>query len=73
LSVITFDSVARQDVSLTELTAFQSPSFEAKGSTSLGEALSLLAKKNDTEVIKGTTEVKGDWNHANIYQGSVNK
>jgi len=61
LSVITFDSVARQDVPLTELTAFQPPSFRATSSTSLGEALKLLANKIDTEVKKTTDDAKGDW------------
>ena len=33
----------------------------ASGCTALGEALSLLAQKVDTEVTKTTAEVKGDW------------
>jgi uncharacterized protein YegL len=61
LSVITFDSKAKQIVPLTELTAFQMPSISANGLTSLGDALKLLANKIDTEVAKTTTEVKGDW------------
>jgi len=61
LSVITFDSSAKQIVPLTELTAFQPPSVQAGGTTALGDALSLLAKKIDTEVAKTTPEVKGDW------------
>ena len=61
LSIITFDSSAKQIVPLTELTAFQIPSFSASGSTSLGDALKMLANKIDTEVTKTTTEVKGDW------------
>ena len=61
LSVITFDSSARQIVPLTELTMFQMPDIQATGTTSLGEALSLLANKVSTEVTKTTTEVKGDW------------
>jgi uncharacterized protein YegL len=43
LSVITFDSKAKQVVPLTELTAFQMPSIQATGLTSLGDALKLLA------------------------------
>jgi uncharacterized protein YegL len=61
LSVITFDSAAKQIVPLTELTAFQMPSIQANGTTSLGDALKLLAGKIDTEVAKTTAEVKGDW------------
>jgi uncharacterized protein YegL len=61
LSVITFDSNAKQIVPLTELTAFQMPSISANGLTSLGDALKLLANKIDTEVAKTTAEVKGDW------------
>ncbi|MDR0758087.1 MAG: VWA domain-containing protein [Tannerella sp.] len=61
LSVITFDSNAKQIVPLTELTAFQMPSIQANGLTSLGDALSLLANKIDSEVTKTTADVKGDW------------
>ena len=61
LSVITFDSTAKQIVPLTELTAFQMPAIQASGTTALGDALSLLAQKIDTEVAKTTAEVKGDW------------
>ncbi|MCL1932529.1 MAG: VWA domain-containing protein [Candidatus Azobacteroides sp.] len=61
LSVITFDSSAKQIVPLTELTAFQMPSIKASGTTALGDALSLLANKIDSEVAKTTAEVKGDW------------
>ncbi len=61
LSVITFDSTAKQLVPLTELTSFQMPKLKASGSTSLGEALSLLANKINTEVTKSTPEVRGDW------------
>lgn len=61
LSVITFDSSARQIVPLTELSMFQMPDIQATGTTSLGEALSLLANKVSTEVAKTTAEVKGDW------------
>jgi len=61
LSVITFDSSARQIVPLTELSMFQMPDIQATGTTSLGEALTLLANKVNTEVAKTTPEVKGDW------------
>ena len=61
LSVITFDSKARQLVPLTELTAFQMPQIQATGTTALGDALTLLANKIDNEVTKTSAEVKGDW------------
>ena len=62
LSIITFDSSAKQIVPLTELTAFQIPSFSANGiMNSLGDALEMLVNKIDTEVVKATAEVKGDW------------
>jgi uncharacterized protein YegL len=61
LSVITFDSSARQLVPLTELSMFQMPEIQASGATAFGEALSLLANKVSTEVTKTTAEEKGDW------------
>ncbi|GAB3570572.1 VWA domain-containing protein [Spirosoma luteolum] len=61
LSVITFDSSARQVVPLSELSVFQMPVIKATGTTSLGEALALLAQKIDSEVQKTTSDTKGDW------------
>ncbi len=61
LSIITFNSSAQQVTPLTELSAFQQPNIDAGGCTALGEALTLLATKIDTEVTKTTTEVKEDW------------
>jgi len=61
LSIITFNSSAQQVTPLTELSAFQQPSIDAGGCTALGEALALLANKVDTEVVKTTAKVKGDW------------
>ena len=61
LSIITFDSTARQVTPLTELSAFQQPKIEASGCTVLGEALSLLSQRADQEVTKTTPEQKGDW------------
>lgn len=61
LSIITFDSTAKQVAPLTELAAFQQPNIEANGCTALGEALTLLANKVDQEVTKTTAEQKGDW------------
>lgn len=61
ISIITFNTTPQQVTPLTELAAFQMPSFEAGGCTALGEALSLLAQKIDSEVAKTTSTVKGDW------------
>jgi len=61
LSVITFESVAKQIVPLTDLLSFQEPQLTAGGATALGEALKLVSNKIDSEVNKGTTEEKGDW------------
>lgn len=61
LSVITFDSTARQAIPLTELSSFQSPSLNATGTTALGEALELLAERIAVEVARTTADTKGDW------------
>jgi uncharacterized protein YegL len=61
LSVIGFDTTASVLVPLTELAAFQPPLLKASGTTSLGAALSLLARQIDAEVSKTTAETKGDW------------
>lgn len=61
LSVITFDSSARQVVPLTELASFQPPNIQATGTTALGEALTMLAQRIEAEVGKTTAEQKGDW------------
>ena len=61
LSVITFDSAARQVVPLTELATFQTPHISASGSTELGAALSLLADRIEAEVAKTPADAKGDW------------
>lgn len=61
LSIITFSDSAKQLMPLTELAAFQPPSFEASGPTALGEALELVARCVEREVTKTTYETKGDW------------
>ena len=61
LSVITFDSTARQVAPLTELVAFKEPGLNIGGTTSLGAALKLLMSCMDKEVRKSTADQKGDW------------
>ncbi|WP_202907666.1 vWA domain-containing protein [Rhodopseudomonas palustris] len=61
ISVITFDSDARQLAPLTEIMQFQAPDFMASGSTQLGAALRLLSERIEREVERGSAERKGDW------------
>lgn len=61
LSVITFDSNARQAVPLTDLASFQVPELNAAGCTAMGEALTCLCDCAKREVVKSTPEQKGDW------------
>lgn len=61
ISIITFDSAARQIVPLTDLASFQVVDIKASGTTALGEALQLVSSCIDREVAKTTTEQKGDW------------
>lgn len=61
LSVITFDSDARQVAPLTELLDFEEPEIDAGGLTSLGAALNVLMESVDREVRKTTETQKGDW------------
>jgi uncharacterized protein YegL len=61
ISVITFDSNAKQIVPLTDLVSFQPPDLQAQGITAMGAALRLVAKKIDEEVIKTTQDRRGDW------------
>ncbi|MFB2119804.1 VWA domain-containing protein [Parapedobacter sp. 2B3] len=61
VSIITFDSDAKQVVPLTDLASFQMVDIKAQGVTALGSALSLLADKLQTEITKTTLEQKGDW------------
>lgn len=61
VSIITFDSDAKQIVPLTDLASFQMVDIKASGVTSLGAALALLADKLETEVTTTTLEHKGDW------------
>ena len=61
LSVITFDSQARQVVPLTELMTFKEPEINAGCATALGGALNVLMDCVSTEVRKSTETQKGDW------------
>lgn len=61
VSIITFDTDAKQVVPLTDLASFQMPDVKAQGVTSLGAALELLADRVQVEVNKTTLEQKGDW------------
>ncbi len=61
LSVITFDSSAKQIIPLTEVLAFQEPNLIATGGTSMGAGLKLLAQCFDREVKKASATEKGDW------------
>lgn len=61
LSVITFDSEAKQVVPLTELVNFQAPDLQVNGLTSMGAALSLVKQRADAELNTSSAEVKGDW------------
>ncbi len=61
LSVITFDSTARQTTSLTELMLFKEPEIRAGGATALGGALNVLMDCMENEVRKSTDTQKGDW------------
>ncbi|KQS92763.1 VWA domain-containing protein [Chryseobacterium sp. Leaf394] len=61
VSIITFDSEAKQIVPLTDLASFQMVDIKASGTTSMGAALGLLADKLSTEITRTTLEQKGDW------------
>lgn len=61
LSVITFDSSARQVTPLIELMSFTEPQINASGATAMGGALRVLMECADKEVRKGSEEQKGDY------------
>ncbi|MCA9068909.1 MAG: hypothetical protein KDA84_08305, partial [Planctomycetaceae bacterium] len=61
LSVITFDSQAKQIVPLTAIDEFQEPTLKCNGTTSLGDALNVLQSCLDQEIRKTTATQKGDW------------
>lgn len=61
ISVITFNTEAKQVVPLTDLISFQPPDIVAQGTTSLGAALELVSDKINEEVITTTPDRRGDW------------
>lgn len=63
LSLITFDREVKQVLPLTELETLQLPDIitPESGPTHLGEALELLCKKVDSEILRTTADQKGDW------------
>lgn len=61
LSLISFNNVVEQVIPLTEIYKFQAPCLEAKLGTYVGKALKFLSQTAENEVVKTTTEVKGDW------------
>jgi len=61
VSVITFDSRARQPVPLTEILNFNAPTLSVGPGTSMGAAFDLLAQSIKKDVRKNTATQKGDW------------
>lgn len=61
LSLIEFNSSAKQIVPLTEISNFQPPTLTTRGTTSMGAALKLLTQSIKKEVKKPGLEEKGDW------------
>ena len=61
LSVITFDSTAKQISPLTEIGDFQVPNLVPNGLTALGDGLTVLKRSVGKEVRKQTANQQGDW------------
>ncbi|MDR2349478.1 MAG: VWA domain-containing protein [Deltaproteobacteria bacterium] len=61
LSLITFESAAKQVFPLTEVISVQPQKFTAGGGTSLGAALNLALTCANNEVVKNTPAAKGDF------------
>ncbi|MGN0537628.1 MAG: VWA domain-containing protein [Acutalibacteraceae bacterium] len=61
LSVITFNSSAKQIIPLTELMSFKEPEIDALGATALGGALRVLIECMQKEIRQSTDTQKGDW------------
>ena len=61
ISIIAFAGKAKSISPLTELYKFYPPIFPIGGGTSLGVALNFLMDDMDKNLVKTTTEQKGDW------------
>jgi uncharacterized protein YegL len=63
IALITFDREATVLCPLTDIGSLQIPDIVVpeSGPTHLGAALELLVKSYDTDVIRSTADVKGDW------------
>ena len=61
LSVITFNSSARQITPLKDLLLFKQPAWIASGATAMGEAINVLNDCIKNEVRQSTADQKGDW------------
>ncbi len=61
VSIIAFESEARQVLPLTEVQAFTPPSLAAGGGTALGAALRKLGQCLDSEVQAKSANHAGDW------------
>jgi uncharacterized protein YegL len=61
MSVITFDSQARQVTPLTAIDQFVPPKLESRGLTVLGQGISVLLDAISREVRLSTSTQKGDW------------
>ena len=61
LSVITFDTTAKQIVPLTSVENFTPPTLQAEGNTALGAAITLLNDALDRELQSNTEGRKGDY------------
>lgn len=63
ISVITFDKEVQNIVPLTDLASFQPIEIQCpdSGPTHTGQALEMVCNLVNRELIKGTTERKGDW------------
>lgn len=63
ISVITFDKEVKNIVPLTDLASFHPIDIQCprSGPTHTGEALEMVCELVEQEVVKGSTERKGDW------------
>ncbi len=61
VSLIAFNSSASQLIPMTDVLDFNVPALRAGGRTALGAALSLVKRRAELEVRKGSPQAKGDW------------